>query len=81
VRRWNKFVPIINDRKRPVGRPLAASDAQVATVQRLRKAGRSLRSIVAETSLSFATVRTVVGKMDGSDRTSRRETIRGGIVI
>lgn len=55
---------------RNVGRPLAASEAQVDTVRKLRKAGRSLRGIVDDTSLGLNTVRTIVGRMDGTDRTS-----------
>ena len=43
VRRWNKYLPVINREPRNVGRPLAASEAQVVQVQKLRKAGRSLR--------------------------------------
>jgi hypothetical protein len=76
VRRWNKAVPIINGRAQPVGRPLAASEAQVAQVQRLRKAGRSLRGIAEETSLGLPTVRTIVAKAAGTDRTSKREQQR-----
>jgi hypothetical protein len=45
-------------------------------VQRLRKAGHSLRSIADETSLGLPTVRTIVGKAAGTDRTSRREQAR-----
>jgi Helix-turn-helix domain of resolvase len=76
VRRWNQALPLINGRAQPVGRPLAASEAQVAQVLKLRKAGKSLRWIADETSLSFATVRTITGKANGSDRTSKREQQR-----
>ena len=38
---------MINGRTQPVGRPLAASEAQQATVRKLRKAHRSLRWIAA----------------------------------
>jgi uncharacterized coiled-coil protein SlyX len=76
VRRWNKAVPIINGRAQPVGRPLAASEAQVAQVRKLRKAGKSLRWIAEETSLTLSTVRTIVGKTDGSDRTTRKHRDR-----
>jgi hypothetical protein len=76
VRDWNRCLPIINGRTQPVGRPLAASEAQVARVRRLRKAGRSLRWIAEETSLGLNTVRTIVGKVDGSDRTSRKHRER-----
>jgi DNA repair exonuclease SbcCD ATPase subunit len=72
VRDWNAAVPILNHRQRNVGRPLAASEAQVAEVRRLRKAGRSLRGIVEDTNLGLPTVRTIVGQMDGRDRTSQK---------
>ena len=55
---------------RNVGRPLAASDAQRDNVLELRKAGKSLRAISEETSLSFNTVRTIVDQPDRRDRTS-----------
>ena len=55
---------------RNVGRPLAASDAQYAQVRKLHKAGKSLRWIAEETSLGLNTVRTIVGKVEGTDRTS-----------
>jgi hypothetical protein len=34
--------------------------------------GASLREIVCETSLGLQTVRTIIGKADGSDRTNRQ---------
>lgn len=37
VGRWNKYLPIINQRTQPIGRPLAASEAQVDTVRKLHK--------------------------------------------
>jgi hypothetical protein len=76
VRRWNKYLPLINGRSQPVGRPLGASAAQVTQVRRLRKAGRSLRWIAEEMSLGLNTVRTIVSKDNGTDRTSRREQER-----
>jgi hypothetical protein len=76
VRDWNKYLPLINGRTQPVGRPLAASDAQAAQVLRLHKRGRSLRGIADDTNLSFATVRTIVGKTNGSDRTTRKHRAR-----
>ena len=45
VRNWNRAVPVLNAGLQDVGRPLAASDAQVATVTKLHKAGKSLRGI------------------------------------
>jgi hypothetical protein len=55
---------------RNIGRPLAASEAQVAKVLSLREQRYSLRAIVDETNLGLATVRTIVGRKDGTDRTS-----------
>ena len=57
VKRWNRAVPISNAGSQDVGRPLAASDARIAVVLRLHKAGKSLRGIADETSLSLRTVR------------------------
>ena len=68
VRRWNREFA-----GRSPGRPLAASDAQVDEVRRLRKGGASLRLIAEQTALGVNTVRTIVGKNTGTDRTSKRE--------
>jgi DNA-binding NarL/FixJ family response regulator len=80
VRRWNKFVgdynAVVVPKARGQGRPLHASEAQVAEVLRLRKAGKSLRWIAEELTLSLSTVRTIVGKADGTDRTSKRQEMR-----
>jgi len=76
VRRWTKYVPFLNTRKRNVGRPLAASEKQVAEVRRLRREGRSLRGIVDDTSLGLPTVRTIVGQMNGDDRTTQKHRDR-----
>jgi hypothetical protein len=72
LRKWNQFVPEWNAHVRPrnVGRPLAASEAQVAEVLKLHKAGGSLRGIAEDTSLGLATVRTIVAQRDGTDRTT-----------
>jgi hypothetical protein len=70
VRDWNKYLPLL--RQQPVGRPLAASEAQCVTVLKLRKAGRSLREIAEETSLGLNTVRTIIDKADRKDRTTRK---------
>ncbi len=69
VHRWNKLVPLI--RRQNVGRPLAASEAQCAQVSKLHKAGKSLRGIAEETGLGLNTVRTIVGKASGTDRTTK----------
>jgi hypothetical protein len=79
VRDWNRALPLINRRRQPVGRPLAASEAQVAQVLKLRKCGHSLRGIADEMSLGFPTVRTIVGQMNGADRTTQKH--RGRIEI
>jgi chromosome segregation ATPase len=60
---WCRFVP------RDIGRPLAASEAQVVQVLKLRKEGTPLRLIVDETGLGLQTVRTIIGRESRSDRT------------
>ncbi len=72
ARKWNRNVADFNAmvRRRNVGRPLAASDAQRENVLKLRKAGKSLRSIAEETSLGLNTIRTIVDQRDRRDRTS-----------
>jgi Helix-turn-helix domain of resolvase len=74
VRRWNKLVPSYNAiiRKNPVGRPLAASEAQIAQVRKLAKRGMSIRAIMIETNLGMQTVRTILDKDDRIDRTSKK---------
>ncbi len=71
VRKWNQHVALFNDtvRRRNVGRPLAASEAQIKTVRQLRRRGVSLRDITEETSLGLRTVRTIINKQDSTDRT------------
>jgi hypothetical protein len=74
LQQWNKFVPrynaVISPRER--GRPLAASETQQAETLKRSKAGESLRGIAAATGLSLSTVRTIVDKSKGKDRTSKR---------
>jgi hypothetical protein len=72
VRRWNKYLPLINGRTQPVGRPLAADEDEQSLVLAHRKAGMSLREIAEETELGLNTVRTIIGKANGSDRATRR---------
>lgn len=64
LRDWNKYVARFNATVAPkdAGRPLAASDAQVAKVRELRKAGKSLRTIASDTGLGLRTVRTILDK-------------------
>jgi hypothetical protein len=72
--KWNKFVPKYNAviAPRGIGRPLAASGAQQHRVMNLHKSGMSLRSIVKATNLGLGTVRTIIGKANGTDRTTKR---------
>jgi DNA repair exonuclease SbcCD ATPase subunit len=72
VREWNKNVAVFNATvvKRNVGRPLAASEAQIKNVRQLHRRGVSLRGIAEETSLGLRTVRTILDQQDGTDRTS-----------
>ena len=74
LRDWNKFVGKYNATvtARDLGRPLAASDAQVKDVLKRRKDGASLRAIASATSLSLRTVRTIVDNDQGTGRTSKR---------
>ena len=64
VRDWNRFARRYNATivPKPIGRPLAASEAQVADVKKRRAKGASLRAIAAATSLSLGTVCTIVGR-------------------
>jgi DNA-binding CsgD family transcriptional regulator/uncharacterized coiled-coil protein SlyX len=74
VAQWNRMVPKYNAVVAPkgIGRPLAASEAQQRQVLVMRKEGKSLRIIAAKTSLSPRTVRTIVGKAEGTDRITKR---------
>jgi uncharacterized coiled-coil protein SlyX len=74
VREWNKMVTTYNVVVAPknIGRPLEASEAQCIEVQRLRKTGASLRTIVTQTGLGLRTIRTIIGRQNSTDRTSKR---------
>jgi hypothetical protein len=76
LKKWNKLIPKYNAAIVPkdVGRPLQASQAQCKEVVRLHKSGASLRAIADDTSLS--TVRTIVGRQTGADRTTRKRMER-----
>jgi transposase len=63
-------------RNRQVGRPIAASASQQAEVREFRREGKSLRWIAKATGLGLNTVRTIVGKNAGRDRTSIKREIR-----
>lgn len=77
LRQWNRFVPEYNATVRPRdrGRPLAASEHQVRTVRKLAKAGNSQRSIATETGLGVRTVRTILERDAGTDRTAKRTNL------
>ena len=77
VRQWNKFVGEYNSTVAPrgVGRPLDAGEAQIKEVRKLRKAGRSLRAIAEKAGLGLQTVRTIIGKDAGTDRTGKRANL------
>jgi hypothetical protein len=70
LRDWNKFVGRYNAvvSAQPVGRPLAATEAQQREVIKLRKAGTSLRAIASATGLGLGTVRTIIGHADDGSR-------------
>jgi hypothetical protein len=70
VTKWNRAVPEFNAAilRRNVGRPIAASEAQIARVRKLHKGGMSLRNIATETNLGMQTVRTIIAKSSGNDR-------------
>jgi hypothetical protein len=63
----------------PIGRPIAASEAQKAEIVKHHKRGRSSRWIAEEMSLSRRTVTTIIGKLDGSDRTTNLHRKRLGL--
>ena len=68
VKKWNMKMLGGN----PVGRPLAASEAQIMQVLQLRNAGTSLRGIADETNLGLNTVRTIIDKKHHAGRVARR---------
>jgi hypothetical protein len=85
VHKWNRNVADFNAtmvRRRNVGRPLAATDAQQQTVIRLRTAGKSLRAIAEQTRLGLTTVRTILDQRQRRDRSSMKhlERIRQDMV-
>jgi uncharacterized protein YerC len=81
---FNKLVDDFNDLLRrhkrlralispgEVGRPLGASEAQVATVIKLREEGTPYRLITDETGLSLQTVRTICTRETRTDRTTAK---------
>jgi hypothetical protein len=82
VGRHNKLVRCFNAnivRVQPVGRLIAASEAQQDRVLKLHKAGKSSRWIADEMGLSRRTVTTVIAKSEGTDRTTSRHRLRLGL--
>jgi hypothetical protein len=75
VGRFNRNIAVVN----PVGRPVAASEAQQAQIIKYHKTGKSARWIAEEMTLSRRTVTTVIGKLDGSDRTMNQRRRRLGL--
>jgi hypothetical protein len=70
VRRWNRHMG--QSDTNPPGRPLAADAYQIEKVRQLHEQGESLRAIAGETELSLRTVRTIVGRWNGNDRTTEK---------
>jgi hypothetical protein len=75
VRSFNRNIASVN----PVGRPVAASEPQQALIIKHHKAGKSLRWIAEELTLSLQTVRTVIGKTNGTDRTTDMRRLKLGL--
>jgi uncharacterized coiled-coil protein SlyX len=75
VHRFNRNIATVN----PVGRPIAASEAQQEQVIRHHMRGRSARWIAEEMTLSRRTVTTIIGKLDGTDRTTAKHRQRLGL--
>jgi hypothetical protein len=78
LRDWNNHVADFNATiaPKPPGRPLNASPAQCETVLQLRKRKMSLRDIADEMTLAVATVRTIVTRDAGTDRTTMKRLRR-----
>jgi hypothetical protein len=75
VGRFNRNIATVN----PVGRPIAASEAQQIEIVKHHKRGKSSRWIADEMSLSRRTVTTIITKLDGSDRTMNLHRKRLGL--
>jgi chromosome segregation ATPase len=80
--RYNKLVGSFNRNiamVQPVGRPLAASEAQQAQIIRHHKMGKSPRWIAEEMTLSRRAVTTIIEKHHGTDRTTAGRRTRLGL--
>jgi hypothetical protein len=79
---YNKLVDSFNRniaKVNPIGRPIAASEAQQVEIAKHHKRGKSSRWIAEELSLSRRTVTTIIGKLDSSDRTTNLHRRRLGL--
>jgi hypothetical protein len=74
LRNWNRLVPDYNAavQPKPVGRPLAANEAQQRQVLKLHRRSRSLRKIAVEVQIPLNTVRTIIAKTNGADRLTKQ---------
>jgi hypothetical protein len=61
-----------NGTLRDPGRPIAATPEQREIIYQSHEEGRSLREIAEDADVGLQTVRTLLGKIDGTDRVSRR---------
>jgi hypothetical protein len=77
LRDWNRLVTKWNasglTEPLPPGRPMKASADEQQMVLEHHAAGLSLRAIADETGLSLRSIRTVIGKATGTDRSTKRE--------
>jgi transposase len=81
VRKHNELLYENNDLrgdKRPVGRPIAASETQQAQALAYHKEGKSIRWIAESMTLSRRTVSTIIDKADDVDRTTTKRRVRLG---
>src|SRR5262249_363902 len=78
VRQWNKHVGEFNviGLRRNVGRPLGASEKQDHELLKMHKRGTSLGGMAEETRLGLRTVRTIIEKGYGRDRTTLKHLER-----
>ncbi len=82
VTKHNKLVRAYNAigvELQPVGRPIAASQAQQRRILMFYQSGWSSRRIAETMTLSRRTVTTIIGKANGTDRTTERHRERLGL--
>jgi len=82
LKNWNAMISEYNSVVAPkdIGRPLAASEAQIAKVLKLHAEGIPQRLIVDEVKpLGRNTIRTIIGRQYRTDRTSVKRIERLGI--